>query len=173
MFSVLITALALSLTSPALAAPMDRPSMEDLRAHEDEILQRVRNFEPTRHQQLLELKQRDPLAYYAALRRLSRLSREVGDDPAAVARRMEMRRIEGDLRRMNDADPTAEKDRRAAATELVTRLFELRQEERRARIQQLRSALTELEAEVTERDTTRKALIDAYVDKVLTGPGDL
>ena len=63
-------------------------------------------------------------------------------------------------------------DVRAEIEGIASQIFDLKQAERRERIQQLRAALTELEVDVTLRDAERNKRIDDFIEDP-AGPVDL
>lgn len=177
----ILLALSLALAPVAVPSafaqddPEDSPSsFEKLRAMEPEIMARIAERAPDKHQQLLKLKQLDRHAYYKALGQIVRAHRSDRPDPEAEAL---IDRLEALRARYPDgADdlPKAEqKQVRAELESIAEQMFDLKQAHRRAKIEELRKALETLEAEVAERDQERDARIRAFVDRAMQGPVDL
>ena len=150
---------------------LDAPTSASLSAREDDLLARVRAFDADRYDDLLRLRTTDRAAYWVALARVARLvDREAPPSPelrAQLARVEALRsRYPQGLARLS---PTEDKAVRAEFTDIGTRIFDLRQAERRARIESIRAALTDLQADVARRDQERAALIQAFVDRVMRG----
>ena len=89
----------------------------------------------------------------------------------------EMRKLERNLRglveRYADEDDKARKETEKEMRTLVTSLFELRQEERRAQLEAMEARIVELRDEIEEREQDRKRIIDGFVDQQLRGEVDL
>ena len=60
---------------------------------------------------------------------------------------------------------------RGQMVEVTGQLFELKQAERRARLEELSTRIQELQSEIDQREKDRKQVIDAYVEELLkSGP---
>lgn len=152
--------------------PSDEAHLDVVRAKEAEILARVRSFDEARYAELLALKERDPRAYLRALLRIGALTdalRERPDPPAVREQEARLAALRARHPQGLTALPAAElAAARAELTDIAARIFDARQAERRRRIDELRLALAELEAEVSTRDTNRELLIRTWVEKQLS-----
>lgn len=73
-----------------------------------------------------------------------------------------------------DALPASEqKVRRKELERLAGELMDLKQAERRDRLEELRARLTELEAEIDQREKDRARIVEEYVDQLVRGEVDL
>jgi len=155
------------------AAAILRPDVDAGEAPIDEtrLLAAVKDVDPLQYERLLRLKRRDPVAYHAVLRRIERRIARTSRDPEALARAVEMRSLNQQLLVLRDRYLTSSGDERVAIrAQMVTKalaLLELKQAERRARLQELQSKLDKLQAEVDERETNKDRLVDEYVDGLL------
>lgn len=149
-------------------------AFETLRAMEDDLLDAVRTRNPDAYAQLQRLKQVDRRAYWRMLGEIARRhqARRPNPEEKVLLDRLEALRARYP---QGVADLSAAEQRvvRKDLTEIATRLFDVRQSERRARLDSLREALTELEQDVAERDATRDARIKAFVERAMLGPVDL
>lgn len=171
----------LFLTAMALAGPevsdvppqsVLRPDVEDEEpVDEAKLLDAVRQLDPDQHRRLVRLKTQNPVAYQSVLRRIERRLDRAARDPEALARAVEMRRINGELRQLRDRYRTGSGNERVAIrAEMVSKaleLMELKQGERRARLRELRERLDKLQGEVDRREANKDRLVDDYVDSLL------
>ncbi|MCB9676983.1 MAG: hypothetical protein H6737_17840 [Alphaproteobacteria bacterium] len=175
----LFVALSLLSVAPAIAGPGDEPrphfGASTSLSEEDEarLLQEVASRDPERAEQLARLKTRDPARYYEVLGRVARgLDREARD-PEARARHERIQGIRHEIKALAieyQAAPDGEKKKlRKEMEKLAGDIFDLRQEERRARLDDLRERLKEAEAEVAEQDANRDAVIAEHLDALLQG----
>lgn len=56
---------------------------------------------------------------------------------------------------------------------LTVELFELRQSERRAVLENVETRMKRLRTEIDERESDREQIVDAYLDQLLQTPVDL
>lgn len=175
----LILSLFVGALAPVPAAhAQDRPDaqwVERLRAREAEILDAVHTRDPDKHARLLTLKQTDPGLYAATMWRLRHLSPEPTPDE------IELRGLQARLQGLRDAHPDGidglprkeQQAVRAEVAQIAERIFAIRQAQRRARLDELKASIAELEADVAARDAERDTRIQRFVDRFLTGPVDL
>lgn len=154
------------------------PTLAELLAREEELLARVRAVNPERHADLLRLKARDESAYAFALARVARMVDRAADGEAAHPELAAIRARFAELERAYPDGlaglPKKEQQQvRRTVTELAEQIFEIKQTERRRRLEEARAKLAELEAEISRRDAERDALIEAFVDQALRGRVDL
>jgi hypothetical protein len=166
--------------TPARADPGETPvldALDALRARESELLAVVAARDPEKHAALLRLRDTDRRAYWMRLGMVARMLDGDLPPPPPPALRAAMAELEALRARYPDGtDGLSTADARALRAELTalaTRIFDLKQAERRDRIARLREALAALEADVAARDKDRKARIEAWVDQFLSGPPDL
>lgn len=176
--AILLT-LALAL-APALAQEADpeAPTAADtLREREAQLLDAVRAFDPERHAELLRLKETDRRAYVAAMLRIARFVDRAAPglrDPAVATELAKLDALRDRYPGGFDAlSPPERKRVTAEVTTVAERLFDLRQAERRARIEALRTDLDALVADVARRDGEREALVRRFVEAFLAGRPDL
>ncbi len=176
----ILTALTLSLAmglAPAAIAQddVDEPTrMERLLEVEPALLAALQTRDPAKHEDLMRLKRLDRRAYYKALGRLARHVHEHRPDPETEALMARLAALKARHPQGTDALSRAERKAfEAEVTEVAEALFDRKQAKRREKIEQLKQALSELEAEVEARDKDRSARIQAFVARVLDGPADL
>lgn len=159
---------------------MADPPVEELARRvldrEAELLERVRQIDPKRHEQLLMLKGADRRAYVGALLRVARMLERGERTPspelqAAIARAHAIQAAHPDG--FDTLSPKETAKVRAELTAIGEEIFSLRQAERRERIAMLRKDLESLEADVARRDREKDQLIQHFVDGVLLGRPDL
>ncbi len=138
---------------------------------EGRLLEAVRQIDPVQHRRLARLAERDPAAYQALLRRIERRLARVARDPEALARVVEIRRINQELSSLRDRYLAASGDEQVAIrAQMVTKalsLMELKQAERRARLREMQERLDKLQQEVDRREASKDRLVDEYVDSLL------
>ena len=173
-----LVVLLLLATAPVARAadPVSETSTAaSLQAREDDLLARVRAFDPERYQDLVRLRTTDRGAYWVALARVARLVDR--ESAPSVELRAQVARVDALRQRypqgLDHLSAADDKVVRAEFTDIGTRIFDIRQAERRARIESIRAALADLQADVARRDQDRAALIQAFVDKVMRGSVDL
>jgi hypothetical protein len=184
----LLLLMALSLGDAALAAPTAptpppvpaAPTAADwsAKAHqrEDELLALVKTRSPERYTELAALRTSDPAAYFMALEKIARMV-EAGDDPEARARLEEMQALEVQIDVLAQAYPLQSADQqaktRAEMERIAGHLFDLKQETRRMRLEQMSARLDELKDEISDRDAHRAEIIDDYVGRRVDGEPEL
>jgi hypothetical protein len=174
-------ALLLTLSSSALAQQAPEPdpaAIERLLAHEQEILDAVKLRAPERYSELIALRDTDRRAYLRYLYRAARVLRQVGERDAASPELLNLRgQLDAVRARYPDGiEALSKKDQAAVRAELTTlasQLFDLKQAQRRERIDELRSSLEELEADVARRDAERDAILADFVEAFLRGRVEL
>lgn len=186
----------LALGTPAVAGPpgleserdaMHRPPppdagppirlVQELLDREDELLAFVETQDPKLHARLLRLRQVDQRAYMGHLMRADRVMERSKTDPDVLERHLRMAQIEISLDEKAQIYPTVSgKERRSMRSEmemLTVELFELRQSERRAVLENLETRMERLRTEIDERESDREQIVDAYLDQLLQTPVDL
>jgi hypothetical protein len=172
---------ALTFAAPALAQEPPEPDaaqIERLLQREQEILDQVKLRAPDRYAELIALRASDRGAYLRYLFRAARVLRHAGDREEPSPELIEQRtRLEAVRAKYPDGlDDLSKKDLaavRAEVAEIAAKIFEIKQTQRRARIEGLRQDLTELEADVARRDQERDQILQDFVDAFLRGPVDL
>jgi hypothetical protein len=173
----LILTLLLSRSAPAWAvptgAPPDLERIEQVRAREAELMERVRAFDLRRYEELVALKVSDPRSYLRALVRVAAMVDGPSEPP-------ELASLREALTALSHANPNpallSAADQHALADEvrrLAASVFEVKQAERRRRIAELQATLAALEADVERRDRDRAALIERFLEQFLVGRIDL
>lgn len=162
----------------ALAAPGDPPPLAfgpdrsaDAPLDEASVLRVIESIDPEQHRRLLRLKTRDPVLYQRLLQRARGRIERNANDPEALRRGMAMRQLNAQLKALREDYRTASGNRRVELRQQMVRqglaLFELRQEERRARLRDLRRKLDNLQSEVDQREANKDRLVDEYIDGLL------
>jgi replicative DNA helicase len=162
----------------AQAAPQAPPHVIDnIRAREAEILAWVERNDPDSFRRLNRLKHEDPRGYLGQLVRTARLMERAEDDPEVVARHKKIRKLERQFRELvvehKALDAKEQKARVAELEALAGELFELRQAERRAQLEELEVRIEELGQEIEERDEDRRRIIEAFVAQQTRGEVEL
>ncbi|MCB9682695.1 MAG: hypothetical protein H6733_14615 [Alphaproteobacteria bacterium] len=183
LFATLVVALPAVAADPPPPPPPPPPPLVDdatvdrLREREAQLLERLHALDPDRYAEVVALKRTNPRAYVGALMRLAHFFDRGVAGPPSPELQAEIAALQAIRARYPDGMTTLSAgDTRKVRTEVAAiadRVFDLRQAERRQRIDELRASLTELEEDVARRDRDRKALIDAFVDQFLLGPVDL
>jgi len=170
-----------ALSVPAVAGPGDSPrpafgaSLELSEAEEARILEAVAERDPDQAKRLKMLKTRDSGRYYEMLRRVARGLERERTDPETAARHERIQSVRHEIKALaiehRQADEAEQKRLRKQMDKLASEIFDLRQEERRARLVELRERLEQAEAEVEEQDANRDAVIAEHLDKLLEFSG--
>lgn len=171
----LLTALMI-LGSPSYAGPSDpRPqfgaSESFSEAEEARVLEEIKSRDPERARRLAMVKTRDPARYYDVLKRMARAFERELRDPEARARHERIQAVRHEIQALaldwSTADDGAKKKIRKEMDALANQMFELRQEERRGRLDELRAKLEKAEAEVAQHETRRDEVIAEHLDRLL------
>ena len=169
--------------------PLSPELIEGLKEREDMLLEKIRMRSPERYDELMLLKEDDPDGYLRRLFHIQRMVKENGPhggpppglDPEVMER---MRELHGEIRDLSqDFDSLAKKDQEARREELrhlAFELFELRQQERAARLEEMekrfeemKTKLKDLERDLDDRKNRKDQIVDEYVEAVLRGPVEL
>lgn len=156
---------------PPAPGGLDSEVVAAILAREDELLDVVERTDPIQYARLTRLRDLDRAAYVAALFRVARTVERARDDPDSVERWRVIREREEQVRALavGFAALSAEDQgaRRAQMTALARELLELKQVERRVRLEELRARLEQLEQEISAREAARSRIVDEYVDRML------
>lgn len=171
----MITVLWMVLVSVAAEPPVqplpDGEIVSGLLAHEGELLQAVETNDPQHYQRLMVLRESDRGSYLAALYKVSKLVERARSDPAFAERLQQIQVREDQLRAMAAgfaARSAAEQGvLRAQMVALASELMDLKQAERRSRLEELRSRLDALQREIEQREKDRDAIVGEYVDRLV------
>ncbi len=176
-FSLALVLTGLFVGPVSLAGPGDDPRPEfgaSLSISDDEeaaLLEFVEEHAPDRIEQLQRLKRRDPARYARALQRIQRQAERVEDDPEAMARMERLQGLRHQIKALaiehRSASDKDQKKLRKEMESLANQVFELRQEERRQRIEHIKAKLSEAEAEIADQDARRDAVIAEHLDRLL------
>lgn len=146
-------------------------------ANEAEILQGVASNEPDRLEQLKRLRERDFEAYIARLAHIGKRLERARNDPAAAERMREIQAASDQLHQLavgfGELDGRAQKERRAEMSVLALQIFEMKQAERAARVDDMRAKIEHLQAEVDERAQRQDEIVKEYVERLIDPPVDL
>jgi Tfp pilus assembly protein FimV len=145
--------------------------------HRDELMELLEEHDPQQHQRMVRLEQLDPQAFALALVRVGKQVERLKADPAAQDRFRQLKEEEARVRALAsgyaELSGADQKRRRAELEAAAERIMELKQAERRARVEELRRHIAEIEADIEARDADKKRLVDAFVDQLLTERVDL
>ena len=160
------------------AAPHAPPHViDEIREREPEILAWVQKNDPDSYRRLNRLKHEDARLYLGQLVRVARMMERSERDPEVVARHKEMRQVERQFREaaleFKDLEAKEQKAMKAELESLAGVLFELRQAERRAHLEQLEHRIEELGVEIEERAQDRKRIIEEFVEQQTRGQVEL
>lgn len=143
-------------------------------AEEAEVLALLEAQDPARLAELRALQATDEPRYAAEIARAARMIERLRGDPAQAKRALEMRDLHRELRErakgLAALDEKAAQAERTALEALAGQLFELKQADRRERLQELRARIEELEAEIDQREADRTQIIDAVLRDLAEGP---
>jgi len=176
----LLLGLALAQPAPPPGGPppparADR--LEEVLAHRDELMELLADHDPDKHTRMLRLERADPQAFALALVRVARHVERLRSDPAALERFQKLRQEEERVRMLaqgfHELSGADKKRRRQELEAAAARILELKQAERRAAVEELRSKIAELEADIERREKEADELVDAFVDQVLMERVDL
>jgi len=186
------TFLALLFAVPALAGPpglapsADRgerrgpPSPElidKVKDNEVDILMVVKENDPGRYEQLMDTKRTDERAYWRQMVHVARMVDRVKSDPEYPQRNMDMhllqKQIKEKARAYDDLSAADQKTAYAEMEVLTAELFEMKQADRRQRIEELQRKLKDLEADIEQREENKEDKIKEYLDTMVRGRVDL
>lgn len=143
-------------------------------AQEAELLAIVSRDDPLTYRRLIRLRDTDRAAYIAGLYRVATMLDRMARDPALAERWRLISQKQAELEALAvgfaSLSPAEQAARRTRLLAVARELFELRQEDRRQRIEDLTVRLQEIQRELSEREDQRDALIEQYVDS-LVRPG--
>ncbi|MBX2797109.1 MAG: hypothetical protein KTR31_05560 [Myxococcales bacterium] len=144
---------------------------------ESELLEAVRRYDPTVHQQLLRLRDNDRKAYVAAMVRVARNVERARQDPTVMKRvmaiRAKSREVESLVRGFSRLSAPEQRERRKQITKLAGELMDLKQQDRRARMRQMQERLDALRSDIEQRDRDRARIVEQFVDQLLEEPVEL
>ena len=193
-----MTALLLSLTLSAFAGPgfsgvggpekvpgFGDDATEDARdirvadvlRREAELLAAVEQYDEEMYGRMLVLKATDRRSYVAALVKVARNVQRARRDPAFRERMQAMSTLQRQLRELAEGYPSLPDRKKPAARaeleRLAGKLMDLKQADRRQRLQDMEARLAEVRSEIERREAERDQIIEEFVNRLLTGPVDL
>lgn len=183
---VFLMGLALAQPSPPAppggwrgAEPPSPPaeSIMEVLEHRDELMLLLEKHDPQQHARMARLEQRDPQAFALGLLRVAKQVERMRSDPAAAERflqlQAESQRVKALVQGYHDLSGADQKRRRAEIEAAAARIMDLKQAERRARVEELRAKIVELEGDIDEREKQADKLVETFVDQLLTEKVDL
>ena len=148
----------------------------ELRAHEDEILDRLKTESPRRYENLMRLKEDFPELYPQALRRTAGALRARDVDPASAQRAERSQELRGELRELaqgfGELSKGEQKGRRSQMEALGNELFDLRQAELEGRLAAAEKKLADGKAKLDAREARREEIISTHLDRLISGPNE-
>ena len=152
-------------------APPPAELMEHIIDNEDAILDRIKQRRPELYEELLKKKKTDPKGYVRSLVRFVRMGKQRHRDPQLETRHHELRTLHQELGQLAEGFeslPTDEQEeRRAEMRAMAKKLFDLKQSDRRAGLEDLKRRLEVLEAEISDRENTQDQIIERHVERLL------
>ncbi len=137
----------------------------------------LERHDPRKHAHMARLEVRDPQAFALGLLRVAKTVQRLQADPEAAERCQAMgeetKRLEALAAGFGELSGADQKRRRAEMEASARRLMDLKQAERRSRVDELRAKIAELEGEIGAREKEADKLVDAFVEQLLTSPVDL
>ena len=137
--------------------------------HQAEMLEKIKDQYPEKYEHLMQLRQDDPEAFRDAMHKVRRYMRGARGKDLSPEEREAMMTLHEDFRdalqEYRAAPKGIQKELYAELTELAEEIFDAKQKHRRARLKKIREHVTELEAEIEERDASRDELIKEFLDK--------
>ena len=136
---------------------------------EAEVLSFVAQHAPDKHIQLLHLKDTSPDQYEEMIEQIAAHIASKQEYRAEIlADKAELRaRMQALKSRYADATAAEQIEIRAELEIMAGEWFDLRQQLRREKLEGIREQVSRLEAEISEQEAQREALISAYLDKAL------
>jgi len=138
-------------------------------AQEEKVLAMVKEYDPAAYQRLLLLKERDVRAYTRQLMQIAKRSERLMKNPEARERFMEIRSLEVELRTLAatlEGQSDAERQKtREAMMNVGRQLFDAKQADRRALVEELNEKIAKIQEEIKIRDDERDARIEEYIDQ--------
>lgn len=171
--------LGLALAQPASPIPPDAagPGLVEVLEHRDELMEVLAKHDPRRHAHMERLEHTDPQAFALGLLRLAKTVQRLQADPEAAERwkamQQETQTLETLARGYDELSNADQKRRRGEMEAAARRLMELKQAERRARVEEMRAKIQELEADIEKREKDADKVVDRFVDQLLEAPVDL
>lgn len=163
--------LALGAPTTVSAAPGDGIRAERREAMQGRFLEALRRADPERHRKVIELRDERPRLYGQLVVQAASMLRGRGEDPGARQRLGrtidEAYTLHTQLDAFAIADEKARRKMRPEIEATVGRLFELRQEARRAQLAELEERLGRLRADIQARDGNKEQLVGTFTDTVL------
>jgi hypothetical protein len=160
---------------PALADPPPRPAPEARGGPRDvgRPLDLLAERDPERHRKLVEVREARPGLYRELIAGSGALiqAREGEGRERLLAMVDEVHVLHTRLTAYEQATGRDRDKARAEVEASVARLFELRQQARRAQLAALEARLAHLRSEIAQRDAARADLVDKFTDRVTAGGG--
>jgi hypothetical protein len=132
------------------------------------LLAQAKQLAPDRYQQLMKMRDTQPIAYIFALQRTARLLSQADDPRMGGARVIELEVQLTEMAVGFDALPAGEQARRRAEMEdIAGEVFDLRQEQRRIRLHDMERRLGTLTSDIGDREKRRQQLVEEYLDELI------
>ena len=190
MYRTILLTLCLGFSTVAVADP---PAPDESLAtwaqdREDRLLSIVKEHAPERYTELTALRDTDPVAYVMALHEVARMARAEGagaerppgpgmgpasgaskpdQDPQIAALQAQIDTLATGYSALSAAE---QKKRYVEIQALAGQVFDLRQAQRKRRLEEMKDRLAGLETEIADRESRRDQLIAQWLDKRLGTP---
>ena len=151
--------------------------MEHIIENEESILERIKKRRPELYEELVEKKETDPKGYVRSLLRFVNMGKQRHRDPQLERRQRELRTLHRELGHLAEGfdglSAAEQEDRRNEMEAMAQDLFDLKQSDRRAALEDLKRRLEVLETEISDRENTQDQIIEEHVDGLLNPPPEL
>ena len=121
-------------------------------------------------------KEDDERGYWRQMLQVARMVERFHGDPVYAKRNLEMRELQRKIKELGRAYNKDSEGHEAAYGEMETltaQLFELKQIERRERLEELQIKIKELEDDIDDREKNKKDKIEEYLDSMIHVQVDL
>jgi len=151
---------------------------EELRAQEEELIAFVRQQRPEAAADLDKLRDSNPELYLQKLRHIQHMRKMAQENPEAAALKKDIHVRSRELHELSRSYHESDSDKEKAQLEdeiyeLSTEIFEMKQRERSTRIDIMKKHIDELKQEIKERESDKDAIVDDFVQRMLTKKRDL
>jgi len=161
---------------PAGRPGVERPGFDRRDTREQAILDAIQAADPERHRKILEVRESRPRLYRAVIGQAAMSLRSRDEDVGAVARFGkivdECHNLHTQLAAWEKASAADQARFRKDIEGTVGRLFDLRQEARRAQVAMIEARLERLRTEISTREAKKKELVDTFTRAMLGAEDD-
>jgi vacuolar-type H+-ATPase subunit I/STV1 len=158
--------------------PMSPALAEELRAQEDELLDFIQGQHPEAAAELRKLRESNTDLYILKLRHIQHMRKMAQENPEAAALKKDIhirnRELHELSRSYHESESNKEREQlEDEIDELATQIFEMKQRERSTRIDTMKKHIDKLKQEIKDRESDKEAIVDDFVQRMLTKKRDL